>query len=190
GVGRDPLQRLTELVGMRSGRSTTVALVSGKKVTDLDLENLRRQREMANAIVSRMTYVARETAYSELAKESQTPKGLDEFDQNDRITLTGMIRQRQERFQMDQWSAQFGAMARDLFGGRWLTPGQRKDQAFSNHEMLLDMERLLRDKNQMEQARRVRQLLAVLEHEMWLRDKPASEILYFGGSLKVNDLLD
>src|SRR5262249_52143188 len=190
GVGKDPLQRLTEVFGMSRRGSTTVALVSGKKVTDFDLEILRQQREMANAIVSRMTFAARETAYSDLAKDSQKPNGLDEFDRNDRITLQGMIRQRQERFQMDQWGAQFGAMAQQFFPGRWLTIPQRKDQVFSNHEMLLDVERLLRDKNQTEQVRRVRQLMAVLEHEMWLRNKPASEVLYFGGSLKVNDLLD
>ena len=190
GVGRDPLQRLTELFGMSRRSSTTVAIVSGKKVTDLDLENLRRQREMANALVSRMTYVAGETAYNDLLKDSQKSKPLEEFDQNDRISLSSMIRQRQERFQMDQWGAQFGAAAQQFFPGRWLTIPQRKDQVFSNHEMVLDMERLLRDKNQTEQARRVRQLLAVLEHEMWLRDKPQSEVLYFGGSLKVNDLLD
>src|SRR5215470_14097332 len=93
GVGKDPLQRLTEVFGMSRRGSTTVAVVSGKKVTDFDLEILRQQREMANAIVSRMTFAARETAYSDLAKDSQKPNGLDEFDRNDRITLQGMIRQ-------------------------------------------------------------------------------------------------
>jgi hypothetical protein len=81
-------------------------------------------------------------------------------------------------------------MARDLMAGRYLTPSQRKDQAFGDHDLLQKLEQSLLEKNQTEQARKVRELMAVLEYEMWLRDRPQTERLYFGGSLKVNDLLD
>jgi hypothetical protein len=182
----DALDRMMSFFGASRIKKTTVATVYGNKVTDYDLDAVRRQRELANTIIETMAYLGRETVLQELRQKN----ALDDFDEIQKITLRDLIRQRDERLQMDQFSAQFGPAARDLMAGRYLSPQQRKDNAFRDHEQLLLMEESLRAKNQTEQARKVRQLLSVLEFEMWLRDKPATERLYFGGSLRVNDLLD
>src|SRR5260370_42671319 len=108
----DVIQILTDWLGAPRRGSTLVAKVYGKKVTDIELDNLKKQRELANTIVLTLTYIARETAYGELAQERQKEKGLEEFDQNQRIMLTGRIRQPQERDQWYQFGDRFGASAR------------------------------------------------------------------------------
>jgi hypothetical protein len=188
----DALDRMMSFFGASRIKKTTVATVYGKKVTDYDLDDLRRKRELANTIVETMAFIGRETALNDLRQKN----ALDAFDEIQKITLRDLIRQRDSRNQMDQASAQLGAGARDFwlqfhgFSEPFLSPQQRKDNAFRDHEQLLLMEEGLRAKNQTEQARIVRQFMAVLEFEMWFRDRPATERLYFGGSLRVNDLLD
>ncbi|HMF14386.1 MAG TPA: hypothetical protein VKE94_18845, partial [Gemmataceae bacterium] len=65
-----------------------------------------------------------------------------------------------------------------------------KAEVFREHEQLQIIEQRLFEKNEPRLANIVRQLMAALEFEMWLRDKSPSERLYFGGSLRVADLLD
>jgi hypothetical protein len=179
----DALDRLAGWFGAGRYRATTVAMVFGKKVTDQELDTLRRHRELAETIVTVMS--AR--AHGTLLKDLRDPKSniLADFDDAQKATISLVVRQMEERRTSEQFS-QFP----EILGGRFLSPEMRKDQVFRDHDRLQNLEQSLRGKGDESKARVVRELMAVLEYEMWSRDRPASERLLFGGSLRVDDLLD
>lgn len=174
----DPLDQMMTFFGAGRSRTTDVATVYGKKVTDADLDALRKQRELANTIVESMTGTARAVLLGDMS----LPNGLDEFDETQKILLRTSIDGQRRRFEMDRLSARFNLGAQFF--------AQQKAQASRDHEQLQLMEESLLEKNEMERARKVRQVRASLEYEMWLRERPLTERLYFGGSLRVPDLLD
>jgi hypothetical protein len=180
----DALERLTTLLGGRS-RHTVVAKVYGKDVTDLDLDNLRRQRELANTIISRL--VGR--AHQLLMRDLSDPKAsaLADFDMPEKALIQNVLRQSGTRQNLDGPN---GEMYRQLLPTMYLTVEQRKEQVFRDHDQLQGLEQSLIARDKTSQARLVRELMSVLEVEMWRRAAPTGERLYFGGSLRTEDLLD
>jgi hypothetical protein len=176
----DALDRLASWFGAGRFRGTDVATVNGSKVTDAELAKLHAQRELANTIVNVMF----EKMQGTLLKDLHDPKSniLADFDDSQKATMQIVLRQMSDRQMADQF-ARFGMQ-------QSTTPEMRKDQTFHDHDLLQNFEQSLRNKGDENKARIVRQLMAVLEYEMWARDRPASEQLYFGGSLRADDLLD
>jgi hypothetical protein len=176
----DALDRLASWFGGGRLRGTDVATVNGKKVTDADLAKLHAQRELAETIVTVLT--AR--AHGALLKDLQDPKSniLADFDDVQKATIRDVMHQMSDRRMSDQFA--------QLLGQQSMSPELRKDQTFHDHDRLQGLEQSLRGKGEESKARLVRELMSVLEYEMWARDRPATERLYFGGSLRADDLLD
>lgn len=176
----DALDRLAGWFGGGRLRGTDVATVNGKKVTDTDLAKLYAQRELANSIVNVLIGRAEEA----LLKDLRDPKSniLAEFDDSQKAIIQLVQRQMSDRQMADQFAR--------FLGQQSSTPEMRKDQTFRDHDLLQNLEQGLRGKGEESKARLVRELMAVLEIEMWARDRPSSERLYFGGSLRADDLLD
>jgi hypothetical protein len=167
GIGNsDLIQRITQWLGTSRRGETKVATVYGKKVSDFDLDELRRQRELANTIINGMVQQAVGLALFEI----QQKKGLDEFDELQKAAINQIMQGRM--------LAQF-------------TPdNERRPQLSREHEQLQVLVDSLLAKNETEKARKIRQIMRATEIEMWARDEGRTETFYFGGSPKVNDLLD
>src|SRR5262245_40181915 len=85
----DVLDRMMNWFGASRMRTTEVATVYGEKVSDVDLDKLRRQRELANTIVLAMTDAARRAIVTEL--DPQRGKGLEQFDEVYRFDLLPIV---------------------------------------------------------------------------------------------------
>src|SRR5262249_24215717 len=141
----DALDRLASWFGGGRYRATTVATINGKKVTDADLDTVRRHRELAETIVTVMTARAHGTLLKDLHDSKSNI--LADFDDAQKGTIQFIVRQMDERRTSDQFS-QFP----DLLGGRFLSPEMRKDQAFHDHDRLQNLEQSLRGKGEESKA--------------------------------------
>ena len=174
----DVLDRMMGWFGASRTRKTDVATVYGEKVTDFDLDKLKRQRETADTIVEGLTGSARRLVLDQMSAD----KGLAEFDTNHQIklrTAVGMVAQLYQMFS-DPRQARMAPYYLSIF----------KSELFKAHEDLQKLVADLRSQNENERARRVQQLMAVLEYWMWLSDRPPGDRFYFGGSARAADLLD
>ncbi len=182
----DVLDRMMTFFGAGRQRETTVTKVYGDKVTDQDLARLRAQRDLADNIMRGLAG----TEHGKLLDDLRKPEALKNFDETQKIMLRTVVRQHDQRFDSDRVNPVF----RELLPGQYLTPEQSREQVFRDHDLLQGIEQSLVEKNETDKARTVRELMSVLEYEMWYRDlfrrQPKEERLIFGGSLTTDSLLD
>jgi hypothetical protein len=186
GVGKwDPVQQIAAWFGGRSQRQTIVTKINGQKIDETELNNLRRQRDMADKIITQITQQAYLKVRLKMDESNKDNKPLfDRLEPSTAITLNLLLRSEQDRFANDRNPQVMRLL------GRELTEEQRKQRVLVDFRMAESERNRLIGKNKQEDADLLGQYMTVLQFEMWMRDRPGQETLFFGGSLRLDDLLD
>jgi hypothetical protein len=169
-AGGDFFSEVTRWVTGRS-RVQEVATVYGKRISDRELQELRRQRRLANQFIQQAVFSAQENILNIV--QGSLPQ-FDQAIQNQLNTI--LMRRRYIAF-----------MPRDYLQKEYL-----------NNLGIYLLQLQLMDKQldkKLEQVQMVRQLQLALQQDFWLFHAPKDDLypdenLYFGGSTSEQGLLD
>jgi hypothetical protein len=182
GVGRwDPVQQIAAWFGGKT-RQTVVVKISGKEIDEKDVSELRRQRDLANKFILQSIQGAFESVRKDMS-DKQVVARLDPAT----VGLVDMLL-RNERNR--SYPPGIDPDMLRMFGGRPLTDEQKKQEVIQDFRLAEQRRNLLRKDGKEDDARLLGDFMTVLQFEMWFRDKPREETLYFGGSLRLDDMLD
>lgn len=170
-AGGDFFSELTRWISGR-GRTNEVATIYGRRISDRDLQELRRRRRLANEFMVRAVLQAQQIIIGDVEKS------LEQFDPSIRGQLQQMLQKR------------FSAMIGFEDPSDYLKYLQ---QVFVFQLQFID--------NQLETAKKpaeqekIRHLAEAFQLDSWLLHRPKDELypeenLYFGGSLSDKGLVD
>jgi hypothetical protein len=176
----DPFQRLLGWIGMGRNRGEKVTALYGKSVYQRDLDELKRQRVLASDFLVAGSWSYQRDALMALRKvlEPQRPTNPQEEPRNPLVRA------------IDQWL--FGYQL--LFGQRFQIPPETLRQLINPGEQLRALSLQLSapglEKNP-DQLKDLQIVMHALAFQAWITSPahPPGES-YFGGTRKVDDLLD